>query len=158
MKRIVILAAALAWGQAGAIPTPVNPLYNLTDLQGGPFKTALLEPSAGRDQKVLVYFWATWCSTCEVKLMKTLPEWKAAKGIQVLTVNTDKDNDKVRHYLSKREITLPVAKDESREFLKSLRILSMPSWAVYKVSAAQWSLIDSAGGFDEDRVLKAIQN
>jgi thiol-disulfide isomerase/thioredoxin len=142
-------------GSAQAIPTPVNPLYNLTRFNGEPVKLGLLNQPG---ERVLVYVWATWCTSCEEKLVSILPKWKARPGLQILAVNTDRDLEKAKDYAGKRNLALDLVRDDRRTLLKELKAFAVPSWAVYKRTGdGQWALVETAGGFEESRVLAALE-
>jgi thiol-disulfide isomerase/thioredoxin len=111
-------------------------------------------------KRLLVYVWATWCTSCRDKLTEILPSWnrvKRAGNFDIITLNTERDLDKVKHYISKNELTLPTFFDQSRTIVREIRAFSVPHWAVYEQMAqAQWRLVDTSGGFDEDRVKRAL--
>ncbi len=129
------------------------PVDGLTDLDG---QGAKLNHSKNTE---LVVFWATWCPTCKEKLTGLLPKLNEEKDLAVITINTDKDADRVKHYLQKEGVRLPVLWDPSRALRKELKAFSVPHWAVYKRAGVDkaWSLVDSAPAFEWDRVEKAIK-
>lgn len=112
-------------------------------------------------RRVLVYVWATWCTTCLDKMTGLLPEWlnEAPKGsLDVVLLNTDKDMSRVKHYIAKNEIKLRSYQDQNKALLKQIRALSVPHWAVYEQQKkGDFRLVDTAGGFDEERVKRALQ-
>ena len=147
MKALLLLTTLFWLGTATALP-----LDGLTDLDGKP---ALFEHDKNTE---LVVFWATWCVTCKEKLKGDLPKLNAAKPVAVVAVNTDKDPERVKHFLEKEGITLPVLMDPSKGLRKQLKVFSVPHWAVYKreASGKPWSLVDSAPAFEWDRIDKAL--
>jgi len=129
------------------------PLNGLTDLEG---QAAKISHSKNTE---LVVFWATWCPRCKEKLTGLLPKLNEEKDLAVITINTDKEASRVKHYLEKERVTLPVFWDSSRELRKELKAFSVPHWAVYKRAGVDkpWNLVDSAPAFEWDRVEKALK-
>lgn len=144
----VLLTLTLLCGLASGLPSTEG----LTDLAGQPVNA---ETSKNLE---LVVFWATWCPTCKEKLTGLLPKLNADKNISVITINTDKDADRVKHYIEKEKIALPVLWDTARTLRKDLKAFSVPHWAVYRRAEAgqPWNLVDSAPAFEISRVEKAL--
>lgn len=135
-----------------ASPLVALPLEGLTDVAG-------TSPKVDHAKNTeLVVFWATWCSTCKEKLTGDLPKLNTRADVAVITVNTDSDVERVKHYITKENITLPVLMDSSRNLRKSLKVFSVPHWAVYKrdVKGKPWNLVDSAPAFEWERIEKAL--
>ena len=133
LSLLVPLAAAL-------------PLEGLTDLDGNP---ARLDHGKRTE---LVVFWATWCSTCKEKLKGELPAIEKEGKVAVITINTDRDPARVKHFLEKEGIKLPVLLDPKRKLRSELKAFSVPHWAVYK----DGRLGDSAPAFERERVERAL--
>lgn len=109
----------------------------------------------------LVYFWATWCTNCHEKLIKTLPELrKVHQDIEVTTVSLDSERDRVEHYLKKQQIEIPVLFDPIGKLSEELNISAVPYWIVYKKDSktAEWKTVDSAVAFDVAKIEKALNN
>ncbi len=126
----------------------------LVDLDGKP---ATLEAST--KEKELVVFWATWCDECRSHLSKELPELNARPDVAVVTVNTDRDNDRVRDFVHKEGIRLPVLRDPGKELRSELHVFSVPYWAVYRRDPATHRLVisKSEAAFDMTHVLEALK-
>src|SRR5438132_12154336 len=67
---------------------------------------------------VLVNFWALWCEPCkqEMKAFIALSEKLKAKGVSMVTINTDKVKSiaKVRPWIKSQGITIPMLHDPDR--------------------------------------------
>lgn len=128
---------------------------SLVDLDGKP---VALDVSSSKD-KELVVFWASWCDECRDHLAKELPELNARPDVSVVTVNTDRDNDRVREFVRKEGIHLPVLRDPGKELRSSLHVFSVPHWAVYRRDPGthQLTLTKSEAAFDMGHVLEALK-
>lgn len=128
-----------------------SPFEGLTQLDGSAFS-----PSTIGKEKVLTVFWATWCPDCKEKLKSELPELDSSKDIAVITINTDRSADRANNFIEKTALNLPVLRDEKKSLRKSLKVFSVPHWAVHKKSPSGWELVDTAPAFEWDRVNKAL--
>jgi len=63
-----------------------------------------------RGKLVLLNFWATWCAPCREE-MPAFSRWQrayGAKGLQVVGISMDDDEQSVRSFLAKRPVAYPV--------------------------------------------------
>jgi len=127
------------------------PIEGLKDLNGNP---ASLDH---QKEKELVIFWATWCPDCKNKLSGKLPEINGSADVAVITINTDSSQSRAKHFVEKMNLKLPVFRDDSKDLRKTLKVFSVPHWAVYKKENAKWRLVDSAPAFEMDRIEKALK-
>jgi cytochrome c biogenesis protein CcmG/thiol:disulfide interchange protein DsbE len=80
---------------------------------------------------VVLDFWATWCKPC-IKGLPKLQEIAQAykeKGVQVLTVNVDgpRNRPKVRPFMRRHNIELPVLLDQTNEVLSLFHLAGVPA-------------------------------
>ena len=94
------------WTTAG------SPRLVLTDRGGRRFDLAEL-----RGRVVVVNFWATWCVPCKDELpsLQRLREKMAGKPVEVLTVNYGEMAERVRPFLEKEGLRLPVLLDTQKD-------------------------------------------
>ena len=104
-----------------------------------------------KDHKLIV-FWATWCTDCRKKLTTSLPKLAENADYDVITVNIDSSEKRVRAYLEKEKITLPVYRDQDNQLQQQLKVHSVPFWAYFKKQVKGWELIHSETGFKEDKI------
>lgn len=69
-----------------------------------------------KGKKVLLNFWATWCSPCvgEMPALQKLSE-EYPQELVVLAVNCGEDEATVKKFLEKNDYTFPIALDEENE-------------------------------------------
>ena len=84
---LICLIFGLSFGHAATLSSA--DMAKLTKLDGTAFKTD--------KDKVLLYFWATWCPDCKEKLAKEFPKLQLPPQVELVTVNTDKDIDRTKH-------------------------------------------------------------
>ena len=101
--------------------TPAKPLV-LKTLDGAEHNLAQY-----RGKVVLVNFWATWCEPCrdEMPSIERLKEKFAGQPFEVLAVNVDEPESRVRAFLEKTPLQLTVVLDPGKVVTKnwSARIL-----------------------------------
>ncbi|MBK9294947.1 MAG: TlpA family protein disulfide reductase [Oligoflexia bacterium] len=125
---------------------------NLTDLEG---KQAQIKTEKNKE---LVVFWATWCPDCKDKIENHLPKINASKDVSVILVNTEKDIERVKKFVEKQQVKMPVVMDLDKKLRKELKISGVPGWAVYKREnkKAPWTLITKENAYDEKKVKEAL--
>ncbi|MFZ5643779.1 MAG: TlpA family protein disulfide reductase [Bacillota bacterium] len=103
------------------------PDFTLVDLNGKEVRL-----SDFRGKKVLVNFWATWCTPCrqEMPLLQEFHEKAGGKDWQVLTVNitsTEKSVAVVQQYVSANNYTFPVLLDQKGAIAALYSIRGIPA-------------------------------
>ncbi len=119
-----VLVAIFAWQRRGLVETGTPaPALQLTDLDG-----ARVDLGALRGKRVLVHFWATWCTVCALQ-HGTINGVHASAGDDdlVLSVVADgEDAARVRAYVAEHEIAYPVLLGD-RATLRAWRIDRFPT-------------------------------
>ena len=130
------------------------PMGDLVDLSGAP---AAFQHNKAKE---LVIFWATWCPECRQKLTRELPAKIDDPEVQIITVNTEKDLDRVRSFVAEEKIKFPVFIDPKKTLRQSLAIFSVPSWAVYARSSSDakevLTLVASGSAFEVSKINAAL--
>jgi thiol-disulfide isomerase/thioredoxin len=131
MKAILTALLLFAAANAGASDEPAlrtwakgaTPPLALHDLAGADVDLRKLE---GR--VVVVNFWATWCEPCiaEMPSLQRLRERLGGKSLEVLAVNYAESPEKVKAFLRKSHIDLPVLLDPSKEAADAWNAKGLP--------------------------------
>jgi|GEM_PF-5513306 len=134
---ILVLEAAFATAARGE-PVPIEKLK------------AVRHAVPELKEKVLLYFWASWCPDCREKLGGPLPELaKEFPKASVLTVNADRDEEKGLAYAEEKKLALPVYRDEEKVLTRALKVFGVPAWAVVeKKKDGSFALLKAATGSD----------
>ena len=118
-------AEALAALELAPLPRAAAPAFTLADLDGRALSLASL-----RGQTVLIYFWATWCPYCQKELPATVQELARRyrdRQLVVLAVNIEEGRDKVRAWVTKHGLSVPVLLDSEGEVSGEYRVTATPT-------------------------------
>jgi thiol-disulfide isomerase/thioredoxin len=123
----VLLALFSIMAPAPAAPADKAPptIAVLDSLTGG---TAI-----SNGKVVYVDFWASWCVPCRRSFpwMTDLAGKYGGKGLQVVTINVDKDQAAARKFLEETKSKLQVVYDPSGALAKLYDLQAMPTSFVY---------------------------
>lgn len=98
--------------------------FKLKDLNG---KEVSLSDYKGK--KVLLNFWATWCSPCKAEMpeMEALYQQTKDSDLVILAVNLDEDKDTVQKFISSNKYNFPVLLDTENIVASKYQIVSIPT-------------------------------
>jgi peroxiredoxin len=116
--------------------SPVSPLNadNIINSKAPDF--ALKDPggksislSSFRGKVVLLNFFATWCPPCKAEMpaLNKLYLGLKQRGLEVVTVSTDRSINDIKDFLEKNRVDFPVLFDADRSTAKQFRVFSMPT-------------------------------
>lgn len=111
--------ALQAWAGPAAAPS-----IELRRLDGRP-----LVLSGLRGKVVVVNFWATWCEPCvdEMPSMQRLYEKLAGEAFEILAVNFQEGEPRIRGFLSKVPVTFPILRDTDGSVARAWKVRIFPS-------------------------------
>lgn len=132
VTQLCVFAAFLVTGGvANAAPdlqpwtgTNPPPPIELRTLDGQPFQLAQL-----RGKVVLVNFWATWCEPCveEMPSMQQLRARLAGKPFEIIAVNNQEGEARIRGFLKKVPIDFPIVRDTDGGVTRAWKARIFPS-------------------------------
>jgi len=82
-----------------------------------------------RGKPVLLNFWASWCGPCVFEmpfLQEIYDEW-SGKGLILLAVNIGESSSKVKEFLQKHNLSLPVLLDTKKVAAQKYNIAAIPT-------------------------------
>lgn len=95
--------------------------------------SVLADSTKLKDKVVYVDFWASWCGPCAQSFpyMKVLQSKYQPKGLQIVTINLDKDTQAAQDFLDKMKSPLQVVYDSTGTLAKRYGLDAMPSSFIY---------------------------
>lgn len=105
---------------SGAAPVPV---LAATDLSGKAWRLSEL-----RGKVVLINFWASWCEPCRAEMpsLQQLADQEPQRLV-VLAVNFKENESKVRQFVQRTDLRLPVLQDAQGSTAKAWGVSLFPS-------------------------------
>ena len=78
---------------------------------------------------VYVDFWASWCKPCRKSFpwMNAMADKYASQGLQIITINLDKEAKLAQQFFTLVEVRVPVIYDPQAQIAKAYQLLGMPS-------------------------------
>lgn len=125
---IVTFWIALLAVQCDVHSTPLDgiaPDFELTGVDGSPHRL-----SDYKGNVVIISFWASWCTECvaELPALEDIHRSFADRGIVILSISIDRDEEAMRKVLRKFPASYPVLRDTSGEvFIKLYTVTSLPT-------------------------------
>jgi len=118
-----LLSCAAAAGTASLVGKPAPALAGV-DLHQQP-----IDLTALRGQRVLLMFWATWCSPCrkEMPLVQAAFAKYQAHGFAVIAVNVGDDAEDADKFLKQFDLKFPVILDRNGNTAQRFQVVGLPT-------------------------------
>ncbi len=116
-------------------------------------KSALPDSISLTGKVVYVDFWASWCAPCRRSFpwMKSLQAKYADKGLQIITVNVDRDAQAAKLFLAETKAPFTVIYDARGDLAKRFGLEAMPTSFVF---GRDGSYRESHRGFNPKDTMK----
>ena len=77
-------------------------------------------------KKVLINFWASWCTSCihELEILEKLK--KENPDVEFVAINAGENKKKIKRFLKKYDFSYLILMDKNKKFSKSVGVLSLP--------------------------------
>ena len=132
----LVASAAEAVVASAAIPAPPRPDtpedwigYPLPVLSGKALQGANLRTSEYAGEVVLLAFWASWCSRCELQLLQLqeLHTTYRGAGLAVVGVNLDDSPAEASEFAAAAGVGFPVVHDITKRISRRFALLDLPT-------------------------------
>lgn len=160
---LVLLAGAAPWLacaqtalQAWTGSTAAAPSIDLRTLDGRPLALSDL-----KGKVVVVNFWASWCEPCieEMPSMHRLREKLAGEGFEILAVNFQEGEPRIRSFLQKVPVSFPIVRDTDGAVARAWKVRIFPSsFVIDPDGAIRYVLIGPMdwSTWDVEKTLRAL--
>jgi cytochrome c biogenesis protein CcmG, thiol:disulfide interchange protein DsbE len=111
--------------------------------------------------KLLVLnFWATWCPPCveEMPSLNELAQRFQSKGLVVLGVSVDKDENAYRQFLTRMRIGFPTARDPEQKINQDYGTVQYPETYIINAQGKVVDKIISAVNWTDDKMVSHVQS
>ncbi|MEJ2544230.1 MAG: redoxin domain-containing protein [Calditrichaceae bacterium] len=85
--------------------------------------------SSIKGKKVLIHFWADWCSECRAEFPKLEEAYQKYKkdNFEIIAVNVGQSEQHVKSFVTEFNLTFPMLLDEQSEIAKQYGIRGLPT-------------------------------
>jgi peroxiredoxin len=125
LMMFIALAPLSALGAPRSVPAPD---FELADLSG-----TVTKLSALRGSVIVLNFWATWCPECvdELSSLNEFSERYRSRGVTVLGVSVDRNEEALRKFLAGHPVRFPVLLDGRGEvFVARYKTRALPATVI----------------------------
>jgi len=141
----ILTLALLTWGALSSPSEPKPITASLAVLDSLTGDSTIVEGNV-----VYVDFWASWCVPCRKSfpwMTELLARYKG-QGLQIVTINLDRDRAAAQKFLDATGASLPVVYDSAGRFAKLYDLQVMPTSLLY---GRDGDLRSRHDGFDENK-------
>ena len=95
--------------------------------------------------RVLLYFWATWCPDCKSSLQSVLPKFPTQQ-LQILAVNTDASDSDAEEFRTANKVVIQSITDTDKKIRQEFKIFSVPMAVLLKKEKTEWVVLKKYTG------------
>ncbi len=157
---VAALAAFTVWitARAKTLEEEFSSRGNAIDAVGKPAPAFSLPSLDGhmvsltdyRGKKVLIVYWASWCSPCKAEMPALNRLYRGAAGtnfaFEILAVSVDEDRAEAEKFVRENSMPFPVLLDPGQKTVDRFHVESVPSMIVVDSSG---TIIFGRSGFDQ---------
>jgi peroxiredoxin len=132
-----------------------GPDFTLPTLKG-----ETLRLSNYRRQVVVLNFWATWCPPCieETPSLKKFADAMAGQGVAVVSVSVDEDTKALEEFVSRYNLTFPVARDPNQTVSSRYGTFKFPESYILDEDGRIAEKLIGAVDWQDPRIIEFVRN
>lgn len=102
----------------------IAPEFKSKNIQGQPFSLFDI-----KGKKILIHFWADWCSECRAEFPKLEAAYQKYKkdNFEIIAVNVGQSEKHVKSFVDEFNLAFPMLLDEKSEIAKQYGIRGLPT-------------------------------
>lgn len=110
-----------------------------------------------KEDKVLVFFWGSWCDICKSALKNDLPKMeREIAGFAAIPITLDREVLRATKSLRENGIGYRSFRDAEKRLIKEWKVFGAPHWVVLKRTAGVWASVDGNSGWDANAARIAL--
>jgi peroxiredoxin len=109
------------------------------------------------NQKIMLHFWADWCSSCreEFFTLENIYQQLKLQNAIIIGINVGQTKEHVKELIDEYGITFPMLRDESKEISEKYEVRGLPMNYFITTSGKIHKVI--TGWMDKDKILQVIK-
>ncbi len=133
-----------------------GPAFRLKTLDG---RSLALQDWAGK--LVVLNFWATWCTPCEVEMPTLESLWQKlqGRGLVVVGINVDRGSPRalIEPYVRGKKLTFPILLDPGPATAQAWRVTGLPATFLVKPSGEVAGMVHGMREWDSKEMVALLE-